>query len=485
MSDLLPKAIGGYFEFELPQQHKNPYPKAVFFQSARAAFYALLSEGRPKRVWMPSYICDSMLDPLHESNTEIVYYDIDPDFKVPDIVQLEKDDWFFYVNYFGICSSQEVDLLKRFIPSQVIFDHSQAFFSPPKDCLATIYSPRKFFGVSDGGLLVTRLPVSLPDSRDVGSVARSLHGLKRLDSTPEAGYQDFKNAEETLSGMFPKGISQLTERVLSSIDFDECKKRRNANFRFLHCQLGKQNLLHIDIESSDGAMCYPLMINDPLARERLLHNRIFVPIYWAEVAKRSKKNSFTQELLDNCLPLPCDHRYTIEDMHRIVECVKDEKYGGTDVYIRPLCEVDALQSCHWRNDPDVWTYTGSRPNLLITEEIELEWIRKTLKDLTSKRFAICITATNEYIGNVQLTNIENDSAQFHIFIGNKSFWGKGIATAATKLILKFALNQLHLKKCYLEVDRRNQPAIKSYEKNGFKVISISSENYTMAIDLHS
>lgn len=153
------------------------------------------------------------------------------------------------------------------------------------------------------------------------------------------------------------------------------------------------------------------------------------------------------------------------------------------IYIRPLCEKDALKSFKWRNDSEIWVYTGSRPDGYITEQIELEWIRRVLSDETSKRFAICIVGTNEYIGNVQLTNIDNGSAQFHIFIGNKSYWGKGISTSATSLVLSFARKCLKLKKVYLDVHEKNIAAIKSYKKNDFEVVSLNGVMLRMEINL--
>lgn len=156
-----------------------------------------------------------------------------------------------------------------------------------------------------------------------------------------------------------------------------------------------------------------------------------------------------------------------------------------NVYIRPLRESDALASWRWRNDPDVWAYTGSHPDHYITEDIELEWIHRVLKDETSRRFAICITDTHEYIGNVQLTDINSDSAQFHIFIGKKSYWGKGVATMATNLLLAFARCNLKLRKVYLNVNKENIAAIRSYKKNGFKVVSSCGEDIRMEVDIFS
>ena len=138
-----------------------------------------------------------------------------------------------------------------------------------------------------------------------------------------------------------------------------------------------------------------------------------------------------------------------------------------DIYIRPLKKEDALTSFRWRNNPDIWKFTGSKPDKIITPEIELKWIQKVLKEEDSKRFAICLKENNKYIGNIQLTNIRNQTAEFHIFIGEQEFWGKGIGTKATKLILKYGFEKLNLKQIYLYVSPKNIAAIKSYEKCGF------------------
>lgn len=323
MSNYIPKAIGGYFELELQVQKEPMYADALHFQSARAAFYALLMEGKPDRVWMPKYICDSMLAPLKTAVTEIIFYDLDLDLGVSDEVQIKDSDWLLYVNYFGVCSLQEDLLLKRFNPMQLVFDHSQAFFSPPRECLATIYSPRKFFGIPDGGLLFTSQPVTEPKEIDDGSMARCSHLLKRLHERPEVGYQDFKNAEETLYDIKPRKMSLLTDRLLTAIDYDACKNKRNTNFLFLHNKLKQLNDLNLVVSHIDGPMCYPMLVDDDTIRDRLLAKSIFVPTYWPEAFGRVELGSFDRRLLEKCLALPCDQRYDQEDMVRIIESLQD------------------------------------------------------------------------------------------------------------------------------------------------------------------
>lgn len=274
-------------------------------------------------MWMPTYICDSMLAPLKATETEIVFYGIDSDLGVSNDVQIYDGDWLLYVNYFGVCTTQEDRLLKRFNSSQLIFDHSQAFFSPPRDCLATIYSPRKYFGVPDGGLLLTSLPVIEPEEIDTDSLTRCAHLLKRLDSTPEAGYQDFKDAEETFCDMHPRRMSSLTDHLLMSIDYDACKKQRNTNFNFLHNQLGQLNNLNFDMSHIDGPMCYPLLTDDTTILERLQANRVFVPTYWPELRNSSSLNQVEQSVVKNIVCLPIDQRYGMAEMAYIIDCLRD------------------------------------------------------------------------------------------------------------------------------------------------------------------
>lgn len=139
------------------------------------------------------------------------------------------------------------------------------------------------------------------------------------------------------------------------------------------------------------------------------------------------------------------------------------------VLIRPLEISDAFLSWKWRNDEEIWRFTGNKPNIQITAEIEKEWIQKVLNEVHSKRFAIIVNDT--YIGNIQLTNITNINAEYHIFIGDKNYWGKGIAFSATQQILRYAKNELNLKSIYLFVNPIHDKAIRLYEKSGFKQIS--------------
>ncbi len=141
------------------------------------------------------------------------------------------------------------------------------------------------------------------------------------------------------------------------------------------------------------------------------------------------------------------------------------------VVIRPLKIEDALTSYRWRNDPEVWKYTGNRPDQVITPEIETEWIKKVLTDKTQFRFAICVKKENKelYIGNAHFSGIANGEAEYHMFIGEKSYWGKGIGVAVSRAIHDFGFKKLGIRKITGRVRIDNCAAMKMDFKAGFIV----------------
>lgn len=137
------------------------------------------------------------------------------------------------------------------------------------------------------------------------------------------------------------------------------------------------------------------------------------------------------------------------------------------IYLRPLTLADAGTSWQWRNDADVWQYTGSRPDQEITEAIETAWLEKALQRPDERRYAICLTDTHEYIGNVQLTHITARGAQVHLFIGAKQYWGKGYGRQAIAALLQMIDHLPESERLYLQVHPDNTAAIRLYEAAGF------------------
>lgn len=152
-----------------------------------------------------------------------------------------------------------------------------------------------------------------------------------------------------------------------------------------------------------------------------------------------------------------------------------------EVTIRPLKEEDAYTSVNWRNDPEVFKYTGNTYDHVITLESELEWIRRVIAKKDDYRCAIL--ADDIYVGNIYLTDISKKSATYHIFIGNKGYWGKGVARKASELILHYAFKILGLETIYLEVNKENKAALSLYHKLGFQEKTSDSKSILMELSI--
>lgn len=316
------REIGGYPPLELPRGLAFPYPGAMRYQSARASFTALLAHMPSVRtIWMPAFICDSMLSAVEAAGRNYRFYHLEEGFRVPRGVELADSDLLLFVDYFGTCSQPVSQVLGHFPADQVVIDCSQAFYQEPRPCLATLYSPRKFFGVPDGGLLCTALEIPPATERDSGSIKRTDHLLQRLAHSAAAGYASFQQAEASLADPAPKAMSLLTERLLESIDYEDARARRNANFRFLHERLGDRNQLAVNC-SSDAPLCYPFLAPRAIDKRRLAQLGMFVPTYWPEVAGRPGISTFEQDLLERLVALPVSQALTAPgDVEFIVESV--------------------------------------------------------------------------------------------------------------------------------------------------------------------
>jgi RimJ/RimL family protein N-acetyltransferase len=151
------------------------------------------------------------------------------------------------------------------------------------------------------------------------------------------------------------------------------------------------------------------------------------------------------------------------------------------IYLRELYLSDAKTSFNWRNNPIIWKYTTFNSGKKITEKMELEWLKSALKKPNDHRFAICLKSNSQYIGNVQLTKVMSNTAEFHLFIGDPSFWGKGIGKQASILMLDFGFTHLDLDSIILEVHKENYAAQSVYKKIGFSEIGSNHDFSKMII----
>lgn len=324
MSGAPERALGGYFDLAYPAADSLPY-RGIWLQSARAAFRLVLEARHPRRVWLPGYLCEAMYQVPAALGIAVVTYPVDETGAVAGELAPAVDELVLLVNYFGLCGHHVRASLARLPPAQVVVDHAQAFFEPPADCLATLYSPRKFFGVPDGGLLVapgqSDLAPAVAPADEAASVARTRHLLLRLAAGAEAGYAAFHAAEASLADSRPQHGSALSARLLAGVDLAGAARQRQDNFRLLHHRLARYNRWASLPDEVSGPLCYPLVTSQPGLRAALQAQRIYVPTYWLGADSRLAPDEGGHTLLAHCLPLPCDQRYGEAEMNRLADAV--------------------------------------------------------------------------------------------------------------------------------------------------------------------
>ena len=148
-----------------------------------------------------------------------------------------------------------------------------------------------------------------------------------------------------------------------------------------------------------------------------------------------------------------------------------------EVRIRPLIEEDAKTSYHWRNNPEIFKYTGANYDHIITLEDETNWIRQVISKKNDFRCAILVDGN--YVGNIYLTNIQDGKAEYQIFIGEKNYWGKGVAKIASRLIISYGFENLQLNIIWLKVKKNNKRAYGLYKALGFSIVEEDEIWFTM------
>ena len=312
------QAIGGYFELEL-RQGQEFHATAIALNSARNCLEYILRTRHYKKVYIPYYTCEVILEPFRKLGVGYEFYSINSQLEPTQYPTLKSEEAFLYTNYFGL-KQKAVERIAERYGKQAIIDNAQAFYAPPLPGIDTFYSPRKFFGVADGGYLYTDAP-PLPDIPLDSSWQRMQHLLRRIDEGAEAGYSDFRTNSKSLVNAPIRGMSLLTRAILASIDYDSAKNKRLENYEIFAKALQHKNAIHISPDNEDVPLIYPFYAETQNLRHQLILHRIFVATYWPNVFTWCGSTDYEYQLAQNTLPLPIDQRYSPEHLQFIIDTI--------------------------------------------------------------------------------------------------------------------------------------------------------------------
>lgn len=152
------------------------------------------------------------------------------------------------------------------------------------------------------------------------------------------------------------------------------------------------------------------------------------------------------------------------------------KIEGKAIYLRKFepIHLNDPNYFNWLKDVDVMKYIGREEYLndISFEEVE-DYVNKIWEDRYSVFFAVHDKKTNNFIGTTKINYVNElgfstKTADIGIMIGDKSFWGKGIAKDVLYTISCYCFEILNLRKLTAGALDANIAVIKAFDRIGYK-----------------
>jgi hypothetical protein len=239
-----------------------------------------------REIYIPYYICPTVISAIRKENCHIKFYHIGKDF-FPKLENIPLEAFILYPNYFGICAKHVNTLSARY--PNLIIDNAHNFYMP--DCgLASFNSLRKFFNVKDGAYLYTS-KLCEENFHPDDYFYKTFDGLT---------YEDMKENEIRLNNQDIKLISSTTERYLNYINLEQEKLKRLENFKFFHERYKGINELNIELTNADVPFVYPLLSKNDNIVEELEQEGHIILRYWNTLPDNFEEYRFYR----NLIPIP-------------------------------------------------------------------------------------------------------------------------------------------------------------------------------------
>jgi len=316
----------------------------VLTSSGRGALSLMLDHVKPrvKSVLLPSYICQSVILPFEIAGYDLNFYDVDKYLKPIDLEIIKNSNVgiFLHMGYFGFSTNEILsDLISRLKSESVITieDVTHTLFSQqnkPIESDFIIGSIRKWFGIPSGGFLASDKIMNfevIDANVDFINIRRSSlnqkfeymrSGNESIKSTYLSG---FNRAEQILDeDIRPYKIDRESEVLIKNLDNRKLQSDRRRNYGFLLQYLRDVDGIEVifnDVENDITPMFFPIYVknNRDELRRKLIEKKIYCPVHWP-IPKQvnGHLNITTKIIYDSILSIPCDQRYQIEDMRRII-----------------------------------------------------------------------------------------------------------------------------------------------------------------------
>lgn len=143
-------------------------------------------------------------------------------------------------------------------------------------------------------------------------------------------------------------------------------------------------------------------------------------------------------------------------------------HGGL-VYLRPLTPADITERyIAWFSDEAVTRHLEVRA---ITQEEARSYIEEGLTTNEYFMCAICDLQSGDHIGNIKIGPIrwKHRVSDMVTVIGDRTYWGRGVASDAIRLAVRLAFRFLGMRKLHASMYAGNVGSLRAYTRAGWSV----------------
>jgi RimJ/RimL family protein N-acetyltransferase len=146
---------------------------------------------------------------------------------------------------------------------------------------------------------------------------------------------------------------------------------------------------------------------------------------------------------------------------------------GEKCTLRPPRKDELSIYQRWFEDPDVIYFTP-RFNPL-SDSQEEEWFDRVAEDPNAVQWVIEVGGKPVGFTGIGGINWRHSNGETGLAIGDKSFWGKGIASEAMMLRTAFCFRELNLHKIRTRAFMENEASKRALQKAGYRETGIQRE----------
>lgn len=318
----------------------------INFSLCREAIYAVAKkyEHTVKKVLIPAYTCQTVVDPFVQQGWECNFYNINTNLRIDLEDLLLKCNNFnpsmLVVHpYYGMeLNNAELEVLKTIKQRGIVLleDITQCIHTKARPDVFDYFtgSYRKWYKVPDGGFLESdNLEfITIPKEENASFVSKQTDAMYLRGKYFETKDELIKSISIRLNKDAVSEIGRLIEchkmadfsmAVMATEDENKSIDQRFKNYQYLYENLNQSEQIKFvckDInEVTTAPLYFPIYVIDRASlQKKLATQHIYAPVLWPAHNDDVLINENIKKIYSTILMIPIDQRYREEDMCKIV-----------------------------------------------------------------------------------------------------------------------------------------------------------------------